>query len=270
MDMIQTDVSDHALITAIRANMCAFFRYLGGSFPEDYFEDEKFARWHLPVAHPWFNGVLCSQLPENSDTAFIEDSIQYFRAQNVSSFTWWMEPHLKCADWEPILSPYGFGLSKDTPGMAVDIQPMDEPAQVLNGLEIREVVDAASLRIWAHIFTAGYGLPAKWESSVHGLEQRLGLDLPIRNFLAYWNGEPAATSTLFLGAGVAGIYNVATMPGARGQGIGGAMTLRPLQEAREMGYRIGILQSSDMGFNVYQKLGFRHLCQIEYFHLTLT
>ena len=269
MDMIQTDVSDRALITAIRANMCAFFSYLGRSFPEDYFENEKFARWYLPIAHPWFNGVLCSQMPEESDTAFIEDSIQYFRERNVSSFTWWMEPHLKYPDWEPILSSHGFVLSKDTPGMGVDLQEMVEPAAAVDQFEIREVADEASLMIWAHIFTAGYGLPVGWEPSVHELEQRLGLDLPIRNFLGYWNGEPAATSTLFLGAGVAGIYNVATMPGVRGKGIGGAMTLRPLEDAREMGYRIGILQSSEMGFGVYQKLGFRHLCQIEYFHLTL-
>jgi predicted GNAT family acetyltransferase len=59
---------------------------------------------------------------------------------------------------------------------------------------------------------------------------------------------------------------VATLPEARGKGIGAVLTLGPLLDAREMGYRIGILQSSEMGFNVYKKLGFRHLCQIEYFH----
>lgn len=270
MDRIQSDVSNLALISSIRANMCAFFRTLGRSFPEDYFENESYARWHMPVAHPWFNGVLCSSLPEESDAAFIEASIRYFRAQNVGSFTWWMEPHLKCPDWQPILASHGFGFSNDTPGMAMDLREMVEPGQTVNGFEIREVMDDASLKIWAHIFTTGYGLPAAWEPSVCELEQRLGLDLPVRNFLGYWNGEPAATSTLFLGAGVAGIYNVATMPGARGKGIGAAMTLRPLQDARELGYRIGILQSSEMGFGVYQKLGFRHLCQIEYFHLALT
>jgi hypothetical protein len=42
-----------------------------------------------------------------------------------------------------------------------------------------------------------------------------------------------------------------------------------LLDAREKGYRVGVLQSSDMGFNVYKKLGFRHLCQIENFYLSL-
>jgi ribosomal protein S18 acetylase RimI-like enzyme len=65
------------------------------------------------------------------------------------------------------------------------------------------------------------------------------------------------------------MYCVATLPEARGKGIGAAVTLKPLQEARAAGYRVGVLQSSELGFNVYKKLGFRHLCQIENFFLSL-
>jgi ribosomal protein S18 acetylase RimI-like enzyme len=265
MDMIQTDVSGPALVAAIRDNLCAFFHYLGRSSPENFFENERFIRWHMPIAHPWFNGVLSSLPPEETDTGFIEDSLQYFKAQKVGRFTWWMEPHLKVRDWEPILSRYGFVFANDTPGMAMDLQTLGGPAQTVDGLEVRQVTDDKSLRTWAHVFTTGYGLPAEWEPSVYEMEQKLGLDLPIQNFLGYWNGEPVATSSLFIGRGVAGIYNVSTLSEARGKGIGAALTLHPLRDAREMGYRIGVLQSSEMGYNVYQKLGFQHLCQIEYF-----
>ena len=270
METIQTDVSDRALVTAIRANMCDFFRHLGVSYPEGHFENGKFTRWRVPIHHPWFNGVLSSLPPGEQDETFVEETIRYFRAQQVGVFTWWMEPPLHCSDWEAALSHYGFVSSTDTPGLAVELRALNEPAQRVDGLQIRRVEDEDLVHSWGAAFTRGYGMPTEWEPAIHDIAVRLGSDFPVRNYLGYWNGEPVATSSLFLGAGVAGIYNVSTLPKARGKGIGGALTLHPLQEAREMGYRIGTLQSSDMGYNVYRKLGFQHLCQIEYFRLALS
>ncbi len=269
MDTIQTDVSEQALVTAIRANMCEFFRHLGESYPEGCFENEKFARWRVPIPHPWFNGVLSSRPPEEQDDAFIEETIQYFRAQQVRTFTWWMEPPLNFSDWEPMLSRYGFTSLRDTPGLAVELQALNELAQPVDGLEIQLVDQEELVHAWGATFTRGYGMPLDWEPAIHDIAVKLGSDFPVRNYLGYWNGEPVATSSLFFGAGAAGIYNVSTLPKARGKGIGAALTLRPLQDARKLGYRIGILQSSAMGFNVYRQLGFRHLCQIEYFQLRL-
>jgi hypothetical protein len=48
---------------------------------------------------------------------------------------------------------------------------------------------------------------------------KMGLDFPVRNYLGYFNGEPISTSTVFYSAGVAGIYDVATLPEARGRGL---------------------------------------------------
>jgi len=153
--------------------------------------------------------------------------------------------------------------------MAIDLHEMNASMQPTDGFEIRVVADEESLHTWAKVFLSGYGLPPNWESIAFDLWTQLGLNFPIRNYLGYLNGEPVATSTVFYGGGTAGIYCVATLPEARGKGIGGAITLKPLQDAREMGYRVGVLQSSEMGYSVYKKLGFRHLCQIESFYLSL-
>jgi len=269
MNHIQTDVSDEALVTAIRANMCDFFRHLSKSNPTEHFEINRFVRWYTPLPHPWFTGALSSELPVDGDDAFIVEVIEHFRHKGVNAFTWWLEPHLQPADWQSVLAVHGFGFSNDTPGMAVDLQALNESMPAVNGLEIRAVTDEESLRIWTKIFVDGYGLPPTWEAMTYDTWLKLGLDLPIRNYLGYLNGKPVSTSTLFLGGGAGGIYAVATLPEARGKGLGAALTLQPLLDAREMGYRVGVLQSSDMGFNVYKKLGFRHLCQIENFYLSL-
>ena len=147
MDHIQTDVSDRGLVNAVRANMGDFLRHLGVSYPDGHFENEKFTRWRVPIPHPWFNGVLSSALPDESDTAFIEETIQYFRAQKVRTFTWWLEAHLKSPDWGPMLGRHGFGLSKDTPGMAVELKDLPAPIHAADGLEVRQVFDEELARL---------------------------------------------------------------------------------------------------------------------------
>ena len=71
-----------------------------------------------------------------------------------------------------------------------------------------------------------------------------------------------ATATLFLGAGVAGIYFVFTAERARRRGIGAAITLAALREAWDLGYGIGVLGSSQAGYPVYRRLGFEEFCRI--------
>jgi ribosomal protein S18 acetylase RimI-like enzyme len=82
----------------------------------------------------------------------------------------------------------------------------------------------------------------------------------VHYYLGVLDDKPVATSLLYLGGGVAGIYYVATLPEARRRGIGSALTVAPLLQAQARGYRIGTLQSTPVGLNLYRRLGFREYC----------
>ncbi len=83
------------------------------------------------------------------------------------------------------------------------------------------------------------------------------LDDPLWHlYLGNIDGIPVGTSELYRGDGVAGIHGVTTLPELRGRGIGSAMTLSPLIDARNQGYAIGVLFSSEMAVGIYRRLGF--------------
>jgi len=210
--------------------------------------------------------LLCSRLPGEDEGHLIDHTLAYFRASNVPVVSWWLEPHLPAASWERQLERRGFRYERGTPGMAVDLRNLPEDGHGVAGLEIVSVQDAPALRVWTQTMMAGFGLPSAWEPGLWSLLEGLGLNLPLRHYLGYLCGQPVAISTLFLGAGAASLQYLATVPQARERGIGRAMALRVLRDGLSLGYRAGVLQSSEMGYNLYLQLGLRTLCHVGYFY----
>ena len=81
-------------------------------------------------------------------------------------------------------------------------------------------------------------------------------------YIAYLDGIPVASNFLIYDRNVVGLYKITTVPGYEKRGIGSAITLMPLFDAMDRDYRIAVLQSSEMGFKVYERLGFRGDSQI--------
>ena len=266
MDAILTELSTPALIHAIKANLLEFFRHLSHAQQTEFYIGDKFMRWHTRIPHPWFNGVLALEAPGDDSETIIAEEIAYFRAHEVLLFTWWLDPRLNVDEWAAKLLPQRFRSDHATPGMAMELRALPETVRAPEMLQIVPVEDAKRLKQWTHTFILGYELPLAWEADFYELMRDLGLEHPLHNYLGYLHGEPVATSNLFLAAGVAGIQCVATIPKARGRGVGAALTLAPLLEARHLGYQAGVLQSSDMGLNIYRRLGFQQLCAMEHFY----
>lgn len=264
MPDILTNLAPSSLAVAIKANLYAFFQLLPTASQVTVHGSSLGFRWHTAVAHPWFNGFLSTQPPTDGADQLVQDILAYFRSQAVTSFSWWLVPHLEPAVWSAHLLPHGFNYTDDTPGMAIDLSALPPP--VRHPLTIQHVDDRQTLAAWSRVFAQGYGLPDSMAPAFLALMESLGTDLPFRHYLGLLNDQPVAASTLFVGAGVAGIYNVATLAQARGQGIGSAMTLTALYDGRDLGYRAGVLQSSEMGYPVYQRLGFQKLCQMDHFY----
>jgi GNAT superfamily N-acetyltransferase len=211
-----------------------------------------------------FNSIMDARLePEN-----VEPVIAHITADAQSRnvpVLWWVGPSTRPVDLATRLISHGFEIDEDGPGMAADLDQLNEGLPVPAGLTIKMANDSASQLVWCHTMALGFEAPPpRVEFAVKHWSYLLSqLDPEITQpYITWLNGQPVSTSLMQLGGGVAGIYSVATIPEARRKGIGAQVTLYPLQQARLRGYKVGILQASPMGLPVYRSLGFQEYCRI--------
>src|SRR5215204_4586396 len=142
--------------------------------------------------------------------------------------------------------------------MAADLSRLPEPTTIPDGLKIRRVSDERGLSDYAQVIAANWDPPDEAVSTFYArvAPALLEPDCPARLLLGYVQGKPVVASECFLYAGVAGLYNVVTLPTARQRGFGSALTLAALLKAREAGYRTAVLQASARGQSIYARLSF--------------
>lgn len=260
MNDILQDLSTPSLISAIEGNLFAVISAFR-KWPRVEVHDEAEIIWSMTdIPFPLFNSIMRARLlPERID-AVIQPIITQAESRNVP-LLWWTGPTTQPADLGSHLERHGFVSDGQMPGMAVDLANLNENLPMPKGLTVQRVTDDETLKRWSQVCAAGFGMPDFAANAFYDFMCHVDPDT-ILAYLGWWNDQPVATSLVMLAAGVAGIYNVATIPEARRKGIGAIITLSPLREARDRKYKVGILHASDMGADVYRSLGFQEYCKI--------
>jgi GNAT superfamily N-acetyltransferase len=88
-------------------------------------------------------------------------------------------------------------------------------------------------------------------------------DLPLRLYQARVDGEPASVMATLDDGDDCGVYFVATLKEHRGQGLARRLMHAALAQARDRGLRTSTLQSSKLGYPVYERLGFEAICALQ-------
>jgi ribosomal protein S18 acetylase RimI-like enzyme len=257
MPTVLTDFSAATLLTAIKANWAEYYTCLGRA-PGSELSVSPHLSWCLTgVPDPFLNVVFRTRLPTSEADELIGATLAYFRTRQVESLTWWAEAESVCPRLDQVLIGQGLMFEEGGTGMAADLTALPADLPQVAGLTVRLVEDEVGWQDWVQVMRRGFGLPERSERRLYDLFAGLAGTAPMQSYLASLNGRPVGTAQLFLGAGVAGIYQVTCLAEARRQGIGTAVTWAALRAARAQNYRIAILQASEQGYGVYRGLGFQ-------------
>jgi GNAT superfamily N-acetyltransferase len=156
---------------------------------------------------------------------------------------------------EAAMQGLGLGYTDWVPGMILEMAGRGRPGKAIDGLRISDATDDDTLAANAALLSASFGAPRHFARQLIMCATAGPPDT--ETYTGYLDGKAVATCSLFLTGRVAGIYNVSTLPEARGRGIGEAMTWRAVEVGAERGALIASLQASDMGRPVYERMGFR-------------
>jgi ribosomal protein S18 acetylase RimI-like enzyme len=248
---------------AIAENLVRAMRFFGGARAEGDIQD-------LPgvclvtcgLNYAAFNAAILSE-PAPADSSMlrklIETPSKHFAAKRLRWTYWLCEGFLEPPQQRECRALFSrFGLSPLTapPGMFAErLRPPERP---LPSLTIRPVNDQATRAAFAHITSVAFEIPQTICRDIYDQERAWNGDF--QGYLGY-AGDAAITATaVVIAGGVVGLYSVGTLPQYRRRGYAEAIMRETLRAAQERtGIEASVLQATDSGISLYQRMGFRKL-----------
>lgn len=175
----------------------------------------------------------------------------------------WMAEH-EVPFWVTVTEPVVEGVENHLPDLDRDlVKATEQPGMAMASLdeipprdtvaEIAEVTDPDELDDFSRVAASVFDIPLDVEKRLD--QAALAID-DVRLFLGRVDGDPAACGLLAQSGDVAGVYTIGVVEEFRRREIGKAMSWEVLRAGRDAGCQVGVLQSSERAYSLYEKMGF--------------
>jgi ribosomal protein S18 acetylase RimI-like enzyme len=124
------------------------------------------------------------------------------------------------------------------------------------GIDCREILGERTRLDFAHVSSIVFALPFRSAKRIY-CDSNLWQP-PMRGWVGYVNDTAVSIVTTVVAAGAVGVYSLGTLPQHQGCGYGETLLRHAIEEARrETGITRSVLQSTEDGFNLYLRMGYR-------------
>ena len=132
------------------------------------------------------------------------------------------------------------------------------PVKPLPSIEVRRVANETSQRAFTEITAVSFDIPYTVAHAVYSQDRAWQGDY--WGFVGMAEGKPVSIAAIVKAAGALGVYSLATYPVHRHKGYGEAMLRSAVTEVqRETGIERVVLQSTEAGYALYHRMGFREV-----------
>lgn len=253
-----SDANDQVAVQGLERNLWEMWSRFGRG-DGCALHEEADAIWiDTPIPTLPYNAVLRFAAEDDVDRR-IDALFDHYGRRGVP-FMWIVHPSAQPLDLDERLRARGMEEAEVCPGMSMNLADLPEDQDNPAGIEIREAAEESDVSEILELAAWRWDVPQEvipLLGPVTGAFEVGAAGGGIRCWIARRHGAPVAKAVLCLGAGVAGIYGVATKPEARGLGLARILTLQALREARQGGYDRAVLHSTPMARSLYEKIGFR-------------
>ncbi|MFX0058148.1 MAG: GNAT family N-acetyltransferase [Candidatus Hodarchaeota archaeon] len=260
MNKILNDIDKETLIKAIEDNLDNFY-IQSAIYPNFYSKISDKINWVYAKYSDWPSCIFKANFKINSIENEIEE-IKSLIIRDEAPNGWTVGPLSQPRDLGQYLEKSGFLNVYHQSGMAIKLNNIVNIPIISNELKVNVINNIEGLKLWVNVVSSSFNI----KIDLNFLRLLLD-DENTRFYLGFCNRNSVSALILYLSAGVAGLHAVSTLKEYRGKGYGYNISRTALIDAYKSGYKIGVLQASNLGEIIYRKLGFKKYCDIYSYEL---
>ena len=239
----------------IEDNIYAFYDEVGSALKTGFFKDST-TSWMNTGSSSWPNMIYNTSFSEEKLDEFIEQNIKAIKTKKAPPF-WLTEDGELDKILVQKLGKTGMRSIMHWTGMGISINaPLEY--KLLPTAKIRSVDNTDDLNAWQNILNQALMTSNKIQD---GIFEKLYRQDHFKLYLVLENDVPVATGLAYFNANNCGIYMISTLAEHRQKGYGSAVTKHCINAAHQKGITNIVLQASDKGVSIYEKMGFKEYCE---------